>query len=404
MLPSRSRQSRIDVAGHALRSLRIVALAITSLAAGCSWFGGSDKDSKPAPLTDITETLRIKKVWSAGVGGGGESLRLALAPATDGTKLYAAGHGGKVSAFVTDTGRRVWQVKTHLPLAGGPASGGGHVVAGATNGMVIALRADDGHEEWRVSVGSEVIAAPAIGDKSAFVRTVDGRLIALSLADGSQSWFSQQSVPRLSLRGTGAPVIDRDMVICGFDNGRVAAYDTRDGTQIWDVLLDPPAGRTEVERLSDLNSTVRVVGDDIYVIGFQGRISALTRESGQVAWNRDLSGYAGLGADVSNVYAAGDAGQIVAFNRATGEERWRREELRNRDLTAPTPFGGSVVVGDFDGYVHWFDAETGTPQARVRADSSRITAPPLVVNDLLFVQSDDGEVVALRNATPARGK
>jgi outer membrane protein assembly factor BamB len=298
----------------------------------------------------------------------------------------------------------VWRTKTGLPLAAGPAVGSGSVVIGATSGMVVALRAEDGKEQWRVSVGSEVLAAPVIGPKSAFVRTVDGRLLALSLGDGSQTWFAQQSVPRLSLRGTGAPVLDRDLVICGFDNGRMAAYEARDGTQVWDVLLDPPAGRTEVERLSDLNSTVRVVGDDVYVAAYQGRISALARESGQVAWSREFSSYAGLGADLSNVYVAGDAGQLVAFNRANGEERWRRDELRNRDLTAPTPFGGSVVTGDYDGYLHWFDAETGAPQARVRADSSRITAAPLVVNDLLFVQSDDGDVVAFRDVTPARGK
>jgi outer membrane protein assembly factor BamB len=386
--------------------LAFAALLLSS--AGCSWvtglFSSSDKDSKPAVLQDFKETLRVRKVWSAGIGSGGDGLRLALTPASDGTHVFAAGHDGEVNSFEVESGRRVWRIKTRLPLAGGPGVGNGHVVVGAANGVIVALRAEDGKQEWRAALGSEVLAAPAVGAKSAFVRTVDGKLVALSLADGSQSWFSQQSVPRLSLRGTGAAVVDRDTVICGFDNGHVAAYDARDGSVIWDLLLAPPSGRTEVERLSDLNAAVWVAGDDVYAVGYHGRVASLTRRSGQVLWSQDFSSYAGLGADLNNVYVAGDAGQLVAFERSSGREIWRREELRNRDLTAPVPFGSSVVVGDLDGYVHWFDPQTGAPQARVRADSSRISAAPLVVNDIIYVQSDDGELVAYRAVTPAQEK
>lgn len=373
-------------------------LALLASLAGCSWLS-SDKESKPAKLPDIHETLRIREVWSAGIGSGGKHLRLALSPASDGSRVFAAGNDGSVSAFAVDDGRRIWRVKVKLPLSGGPGVGAGHIVVGAANGEVVSLRAEDGHEEWRHRVGSEVLASPAVGTRAAYVRAVDGKLVALSLADGSQVWIAQQTMPKLTLRGTGAPIVDKDLVIAGFDNGRLAAYDARDGGIVWDLLLAPPAGRTEVERLSDLNSTVQVVGDNVYAVGYQGRVAAVTRDSGQVLWTQDISSYAGLGADLNGVYVAGAAGQVVAFDRASGRELWKRAELKNRDLTAPAPFGSSVVAGDLDGYLHWFDARTGEPQARMRADRQRVTAAPLVVNDTLIVQTDGGDLVAFRNVT-----
>lgn len=382
------------------RAATLALLALVTVLPGCSWFGSDDeKEDQPAHLVDFEPMLKIKKVWSSGVGGGSEILRLALTPATDGTRIFAADNDGRVAAFDAARGKRLWRADTELPLAGGPGVGSGHVVAGSSDGFVVSLRAEDGEEEWRANVASEVLAAPAVGPNQAYVRTVDGKLIALNLSDGKQAWFAQQTMPRLSVRGTGAPVVDRNLVICGFDNGRVAAYDIGDGSMVWDVLVEPPAGRTEVERLSDVNATVQVVGDDVYAVGYQGRLSSLARESGQVLWSVEFSSYSGLGADLNNLYVSGDSGELLAVERGSGRELWRNTDLAFRDLTAPTPFGAAVVVGDYEGYLHFFQAGTGTLQARVRADSARITSAPLVVNEMLFVLTDDGELVAFRDAT-----
>jgi outer membrane protein assembly factor BamB len=321
---------------------------------------------------------------------------LALDVATDGSNVYAAAHNGRVHAFEAFKGTRLWKRKTKLPLSAGPAYGEGIIVLGTNNGEVIALDAKDGSERWRTMVSSEVLAVPAVTTELVLVRTVDGKLVALNIDTGGESWFIQQSVPRLSVRGTGAPVVMQDMVVCGFDNGRIAAYELGDGSLIWDLLLSPPSGRTEVERLSDLNATVRAVGDDIYAVGYHGSLSALAVESGQILWTREISSYTGLGVDFNNLYVTGEASQLYAMSRRSGRELWQHEMLLNRDVTGPTPYGSSIVVGDLDGYVHWFDVRDGNLQARMRADGDRITSAPLVVNDTVFVLTDGGKLVAYR--------
>jgi outer membrane protein assembly factor BamB len=228
------------------------------------------------------------------------------------------------------------------------------------------------------------------------VRTVNGKLAAYSNEDGAQLWSIQESMPRLSVRGTSDPILVQNLTISGFDNGRVAAFDLNDGGQVWDVLVQLPGGRSEIQRLADINSTIQAAGGDVYAVGYQGRLAAIAIESGQLLWSQEMSSYSGLAVDVSSVFVTNQRSELVAVSRGSGRELWRKTELRNRDVSAPAIFGRSVVVGDFEGYLHWFDIETGDLQARTRAGSDRITSKPLVVNDILYVMSDNGSMYAFR--------
>ena len=376
--------------------MALVAVVLALPNAGCSVFGGDDDVEPPAELASFKSTIDVKKVWHAGLGDASESLRLALEPASDGARVFAAAHDGKVSAFEAVKGTRLWRRKTKLPLSGGPATDGDVVILGSSNGDVIALNAADGAQRWRTSVSSEVLAAPAIGGGLALVRTVDGKLTALDLVDGRQSWFVQQQMPRLSVRGTGAPVVIKNLVVCGFDNGKLASYALADGSPGWDVLLDPPSGRNEVDRMADINATVRAIGEDIYAVGYHGQLTSVAAESGQTLWSQEAPSYDGLAVDLQNVYVSGAGSELMALSRQSGSELWKHELLKMRDISGPVAFMNSVVVGDYEGYVHFFDTATGTPQARVRAGRDRVTSPPLVVNEMLYVQTDGGDLTAFR--------
>jgi outer membrane protein assembly factor BamB len=206
----------------------------------------------------------------------------------------------------------------------------------------------------------------------------------------------QQLMPRLTVRGTGAPVVIKDTVFCGFDNGKLASYSLTDGSVGWEVLLDPPAGRNEVERLADINSTIRAIGEDLYVVGYRGQLASVAAESGQVLWSRDVRSYEGLSVDLQNVYVSGADSDLSAMLRQTGSDLWKHEQLMLRDISGPTAYRNSVVVGDFEGYVHFFDTATGELQARVRAGSDRVTSPPVVVSETIYVQTDGGDLAAFR--------
>ena len=71
-----------------------------------------------------------------------------------------------------------------------------------------------------------------------------------------------------------------------------------------------------------------------------------------------------------------------------------------RDVTSPTPYETSIVVGDFEGYVHWLNAATGDIEARSRVHSAAISGRPTVAGDLVFVQSESGRLAAFRAKRP----
>jgi outer membrane protein assembly factor BamB len=354
------------------------------------------KVDEPAKLLDIKNpTVRIQKVWGASVGGGGKKQRLGLGLGVAGERLFAAGRDGIVAAFDLKTGKQAWRTKTELPLAGGTGVGAGLVVVGSLDGQVVALAEDTGAQKWRVDVQGEVLSAPAVANNSVIVRTVDGKLRALAIADGKELWSAEQQIPKLTLRGVAAPVIAHDMAISGFDNGRVLAVSIVDGATVWDSPVSPPHGRTELERLNDIDGAVKVLGDDVFVAGFQGRAAMLALDSGQVWWTHDVSSYRGVDVDDDQMYVATSLGEVVAMKKRSGAEVWRSDVLKNRGLSAPAAIGDYVAVADLDGYVHFFDRVTGDIAGRAKTSGDRVTNAPLAVNGMLYVISDKGDVSAL---------
>ena len=379
------------------------ALGITVLVlTGCSLFGSKEKELPPTELVKFKQTLDLKKIWSANLGKGSELLRLSLVPAGDGTRIYAASHNGVVSAFHPETGKRQWRSELEVSLSAGPGVGENLVVVAGRDGDVVALNAADGSERWRTNVVGESIAVPLVTASGVVIYTIDGRLRVLSLFDGIQRWSTAQDLPILTLRGSASPIIVGKNVMVGFDNGRLIAVDLDTGNTEWEAMMSPPSGRSDLERLADVDGRLQVVGQDVYASGYQGRVASLAAESGQVLWAREISTYVGAGADWNNIYVAADTGELIALLRRNGTDVWRTDLLVRREPTTPTSFDLTVVVGDFDGYVHFFSNVDGRPVARVRVGKGKISGAPVVIGDRLFVQSESGAMSVFEVRRPKR--
>jgi outer membrane protein assembly factor BamB len=389
-----------------MRTSRLVVLLGLCLALGaCGIFSDKkDKSLEPVELEKFKATLKIKRLWSAKVGGDAEHLRVALRPAGDGARIYAASKDGNVSAFDPESGRRLWRTELDVELSAGPGVGEGLVALAGTNGDVVLLDGADGSIRWTVNVGGESLARPLITDGAVFIQTVDNRLRALQVFDGGERWVHLESMPALTMRGSASPVISGGNVVAGFDNGYVVALNPDNGDVAWRSLLSPPSGRSDLERLSDVDGAMVVIGQDIYAAGYQGRVGAIAAESGQLLWSSEISSYVGVSADWNSLFTTQDTGAIVAIARRNGAEVWRQEALLRREPTLPVPFNTTVVVGDYEGYLHFFSNLDGELVARAKLDSTAISVEPLVVADRLYVQSDAGRVSAYEIVPPKRDR
>lgn len=373
----------------------VLVLLITAFFTGCGIFGNDDDDERaPTELLDIEETLDVRQLWSAKLGKGTEFLRMGLSPAGDGNRIFAASYDGNVQALDPESGKRIWRVETDIILSAGPGVGDDAVVVAGYDGDLIALRAEDGSEMWRINTVGEALARPIVRDSAVALYTIDGRLRIYSLLDGAEKWASEQSLPALTQRGSSTPILIGSSIVSGFDNGRLVASSLSDGTTLWEAILTPPSGRSDLERLADVDGSMAAVGQDIYASGYNGRIAAIAAESGELLWDREISSHAGLAADWNNIYAVGEDGELVALRRRNGADVWRQDALLYREPSPPVVFSSALVVGDLEGYIHFYSLTDGEPVARERAGKGMISGVPVVMGDKLFVQYETGTLAA----------
>lgn len=375
-----------------LRWKHAALLALTLLAVGCS--SNSKKELPPAELTDFKEEVRLEKQWSRSVGDGQGDLYELLQPAVDGSSIYAASAEGRVMAMQRENGDVIWKQDLDLPVSGGVGVGGGLVLVGTLKGDVIALNAANGEQKWRTRVPSEVLAAPVTDGDVVIVQTQDDKLIALDASTGNQRWVYENTVPVLTLRGTGAPIIAGRMAIAGLASGKVVAVDVQRGLPIWETRVAVPQGRSELDRVVDIDGGLTLVDNVIYVASYQGRAAALDLASGRVIWQREASSYAGVAEGIGSVYVSDASGTVEALDGRSSSSLWSNDALARRQLSAPAVFSSNVVVGDLEGYIHLLSQVDGRFVGREKVDGDGVRVRPLVVDRWMYVYGNSGKLVA----------
>ena len=369
-------------------------LGISLLLPGCgylnSWFRGTDNSIPPSALTEIPAPLTPSLRWERRVSSGTGERFVDLQAAIVGGRVFVAGHRGDVGSLDATTGEFLWNVDTDVSISAGVGVGEGLALVGTIDGEVVALSAVDGAERWRAQLSSEVLAPPRAANGVVVVRTVDGTFTGLNAADGQRRWAFSYTVPPLSLRGSAPPLVAQGLVIAGLDTGKLLVLTLDNGVPVWEQVIAPPRGRTELDRIVDIDSEPRVVQNLLFVAAYQGNVTAIDLSSGNTVWSRDFSNHSGLDADLDGVYLPDETSTVWALEIRNGAPLWKQEALVGRRLSTPVVAGDYVVVGDFEGYLHWLDARNGQLRGRVRADNQRIRVAPRYVNGLLYSLDDGG--------------
>ncbi|MES1939881.1 Pyrrolo-quinoline quinone [Salinisphaera sp. T5B8] len=375
----------------------IVLAASSAVLTAC---GGSANVAEPTPLTTLeAPAYRMDTLWKTDAGEGAGDYVSGFVPVVDGDRVYVGNQDGYVMALDLATGRKIWRSRTGDRLISGPSLARGLLLLGSRDGQVVALSAATGEREWTASLDSEILSAPAANDQVAIVRTLDGRLIALDMANGQRRWTIERNVPTLTLRGTSSPVLVGDTVYAGLDNGNVIALDVATGEERWSQTVAFPSGRSELERIVDIDANPLVVDNELYAVSAGGQLASLSTTSGRVRWRHEVASEDALALDERNIYTVDRDSVVWAINRLTGGERWQQDGLKYRKLSGPALLAGDLVVGDYDGYVHWLSSDDGRVIARGRPFDEPIRSQPLVVGDRVLVVGAYGEV-ALLSFTP----
>lgn len=393
-------------AGSAFAAFRVIGLVLACVVVlgGCStvkgWFSGKDSASKkanePTELVKFTETAKVSKLWSAKAGKGEDRLGVRQGPTIADGRVYAAAVEGGVRALDLQTGAQVWTYASKLELSGGPGVGDGLLAIGGLEGDVVVLDAATGAEKWTAKVSNEVIAAPAIGQGLVVVRSNDGRVTAFDAASGERKWFWNHELPTLTVRGNDAPTLAPGFVFVGNDDGTLVALAIGDGRQVWNQVVAQPDGRTELDRMADVDGSPVIDGVTLYATSFKQQTLAVDGPSGRPIWSYDHGGAGRVGVASDRLVVSDPKGLVWGLDKASGSSLWSQTQLARRNLTSAVVQGDYAVVGDYDGYLHWMKLDNGELAARIRTGGDALRASPVVADGILVAEDIDGGLNAYR--------
>jgi outer membrane protein assembly factor BamB len=360
------------------------------------YFGGADNAEPPAELKEFEPSVKLRVIWDATIGKGYAEQFVNLVPAVSDDRVFAADRKGEVQARDRLKGDRLWSVDTELALSSGPVIGDDTLILGTSNAELLALNSNDGSLAWKTTLSSEVIALPRVENDLVVVRTSDGKLTGIDRKTGATRWYHERMVPALSIRSRGSPAIADDLVLDGYGGGKLSALGLNDGKPVWEATIAVPHGRSEVERLVEIDSDPIVRGDTAYVTGYQGGVAAVGLKDGEVLWRHgEFSSCAGMADSRRALFITDVNSDVWRLDPRNGADLWKQAELHQRRLTGPALVKDYLVVGDFEGYLHLLSQDDGSLVGRLKIDDEPIEAAPVVRDDVIYVYSDGGVLAAV---------
>ena len=354
-------------------------------------WAGVKGDAEPAKLVEFRETAKFEVRWHSNIGELGADL---LQSALTKDAIYSASAKGGLTRLERATGKQVWRIQTGIVVSGGVASGDGLVLIGGDKGEVMAYD-ENGKLKWKSLVSSEVLSVSQVADGMVMVRSGDGRIAGLSAGDGKRVWMYERATPALVVRSHAGVTIQRGVVYAGFAGGKLAAINIKDGEVLWEAQVSQPSGNTELERISDITSDPVVDDQQVCAIAFQGRIACFDTAQGSALWNRDISSDKGIMVLSKYLYLTEVGGAVISLDKITGSTTWKNGQLLLRRITAPYALGNFVLVGDFEGYLHGLNSADGNFVARIKLEGGAIVAAPLEMDGGLLVQTRGGDLYSL---------
>jgi outer membrane protein assembly factor BamB len=350
----------------------LVALLLVTLAACSSNDKKEEQDLGPKALQGIDEEISLSQQWRHQVGSGMGKAYARLQPVIMGETIYVASANGLVEALTLDNGSVIWSKNFDTEITAAIAVNDDKGYIATANGEVIALNIKDGSEAWRKNIKSEVLSVPVVQGDDLALQTVDGKLHLLGVENGKQRWSYDSNLPNLSLRGTSQPIFHGGSVIAGFASGKVVGLNIKNGTVLWQERIGIPAGRSELERLVDVDGRLLVKDDTLFVAGYQGHVMGIDLRSGKAMWKREASSYHGPLSGLGNIYLVSDDDHILVIDEQSTNDVWMQADLEGRQLSEPVMFANHIAVTDFEGYIHLIKQLDGTIVGR-----DQLVRPPV---------------------------
>ncbi len=355
----------------------------------------------------------LAESWHASIGeGGGYRRQISAYPVVANGRVVTMDSDGVITAYDTQSGRRLWRTETQgkkdrsTNIGGGVAFDGGVLYAATGRAEALALDAASGKILWRASIGNAARAAPTLAGGRLFIPTISDELLALSAKDGSRQWSYQASNAETSVLGLPSPAYADGFVVAGFASGELLCLRESGGAVVWAENLAATGGRDSLIDLSAIRGMPVIANGQVYVASLGGLMLALDLRSGRRLWERDIGASETMWLAGDWLFALSLDNEALAINRNDGAVAWITplprfvDETRQRD---PIRWLGPILVSN-----RLILAGSGNVQVAIALDpangkvvgrqelSGPTAVAPVVAGGAVYLVTDDATLTVLR--------
>ncbi|MBF0358668.1 MAG: outer membrane protein assembly factor BamB [Magnetococcales bacterium] len=374
------------------------------LFSGCSympdWFWIDDEEEISGyKEPDPGRLVAIDEEWDRGIEGEpDEYMSHPRQIAVTEEAVFVGTFEGLVVKVDKSRGKVIWESELDSSVSGGVATDGSRVFAGTVAGNMVALSRENGEKLWQSQVSTSVASAPLVVGGRVIFTTLNNRTYALDVNSGKLLW-THSSVPvALVVQGAATPTTNGRTVFVGYSTGEVFALNLREGKPLWGKNLSRLMGRSEIDRLHDVDGEV-VVGPSgmdtpipkVYVVNHQGSVMGIQSNGGVEVWKSKFSAIRRPLLWGNQLFVVNVEGQIVSISAKDGLEVWRTR-ISDGYLSAPVRFGDQIIVGDSKGRLFSIDPASGRVTGLNHLNDP-IIATPVVDGSSLYIWTNEGDLI-----------
>jgi outer membrane protein assembly factor BamB len=152
--------------------------------------------------------------------------------------------------------------------------------------------------------------------------------------------------------------------------------------------------RWSARAAGDVKASLALAGDTVVVGDYAGQVSAFAADDGALVWRTESPGealrgpgrfYGGPAVAYGRVFIGNINGRVVALDRDTGEIAWVRV-VDDFVYSSPAVADGLVYVGSYDQRLYALDAVTGAVRWS-RDFGERISGSASVIGDVVYAST-----------------
>ncbi len=362
---------------------------------------------------NIGGSKNMFKSWTANFGEKANKRNLMLAqPIIVNNILYTQDVEATVNAFDLTNGQKIWETQINPSnknvydngLNGvGLASDGKMIFAVTGFGSILALDTNNGKQIWRKDLNTLVRSAPNTCSEKIIIQTLDNKLLVLNTKDGSEIFKYDTSSEDTILAGGAVPACSnqKGIIVAGFSNGQIEAFNADIGYPLWTVNLVNTKSRNLTTNINSIKASPIIDEDIVYAIGNNDLLMAVDYRTGETIWSQEISSTNTPWIAGKYMYIVSSNNELICLDKTSGKiifgvKLLTEYELKEKNgiyLSGPIMIRNKLLVTASNGIVYAISPNDGKIEHKINLEEELPYSPISANNSVVFGTSEANVIV-----------